>query len=80
MRQAVLADNVLKQMLDLYIPVQAAFSRHSGQHFDLDRYTRDFLALNNANTKVMLLMGNAGEGKSTFMLFLHKKLLVSLST
>lgn len=72
--QRVLDDENLIRELELYIPVRASLSSHLQQHFDLDEKVSEFLDQKNKERKVMLLLGGAGEGKSTYNRYLFKKL------
>jgi|GEM_PF-4609338 len=69
--ERVLNDQDMQTELSLYIPVQAAKNRNTGERFDLEHEVSHFLA---SDKKVMLLLGEAGEGKSTFNRYLLRKL------
>ena len=71
LKQRALDDEEMTKELECYIPVQATLNIRSKQHFDLETKTLELLQ---TDKKVILLLGGAGEGKSTFNRYLYKKL------
>lgn len=75
LKNSILNNKEIAEELATYIPVNACYQRHANQNsksFDLkteinQRLTRD-------NAKVLLLLGSAGVGKSTFNRYLEKSL------
>lgn len=69
---AVLEDKALQKDLEIYIPVRGAYYRSQERDaFDLEIRVQEFLQ---SSQRVLLLLGTAGSGKSTFNRFIEKRL------
>ncbi len=67
----VLSDQNIKDELATYIPVRGAYRITDDQTFDMEDKAREFIR---SDKRKMLLIGNAGGGKSTFNRYLLTQL------
>ena len=75
LKESTLRDDNINEELATYIPVNGSFQRYASQdtsNFDLATKVQELLTDN--NKKVLLLLGSAGVGKSTFNRYLERYL------
>lgn len=71
LKKKMLENKEIEKELEIYIPVRGAYRIQDPESFDLETKAREILK---SDKKLLLLLGNAGGGKSTFNLFLARKL------
>jgi hypothetical protein len=71
LRQKVLSDKYVEGELSTYIPVQGAYRIQDQNQFDLETEIHTFLS---GEKTLLLLLGSAGGGKSTFNRYMERKL------
>ena len=72
LKERALHDSYVDTLLTLYIEPKGTRNVHTSQSFELYDETQKFLT--DPDKKVMLLLAEPGEGKSTFNLYLRNKL------
>lgn len=71
LRKRILEDEDIQDELKQYIPVQGAYHIQDGKTFDLETKLQEIFS---GDKKLILLIGNAGGGKSTFNRYIEHKL------
>jgi uncharacterized protein YjbI with pentapeptide repeats len=71
LKEQVLSNVYLTEELSLYVPVEARLNIGAPDSFDLLTKVEDFLV---SSKEVLLILGEAGQGKSTFNRFIYKRL------
>ena len=71
LRERFLSDQDIKDELATYIPIQAAYKVTDKETFDMETKAREFIR---SPMRQLLLIGNAGGGKSTFNRYLLTQL------
>ncbi|MCX8566134.1 MAG: WD40 repeat [Glomeribacter sp. 1016415] len=65
-------DQEIKDALTMYVTLECTLITNTGERFSLEEKVKDFLA--SEEKKVLLLLGDAGSGKSTFNRYLARSL------
>lgn len=71
LRERILADQDIKDELATYIPIRGAYRITDDESFDMEEKAREFIK---SQRRKLLLIGNAGGGKSTFNRYLLTQL------
>lgn len=72
LRESTLKNKAIQEELALYIPVSGTYRPQDTDTFDLEARVQEYLK--EGPQKVLLLMGKAGGGKSTFNRYLERRL------